>query len=238
MTEAISSIMAFGYIFIVGFVFALVLIELLSFFAAGKITGSINDEFMSAFTLFGAMLFISMATGLVNAVLSILLTGFMIPAIVAFILYLGLSIFAVMRIYDLSGGKSFLFLIISFLITAVVTGLIAYGGFKLLPEGQLKLNTNTDFNMTDDANLESDFGTESESGVVSDTDIDAEANKLLEDTVTPDATSTGTETGTETGVGTETVTEVGTETGTATVTDTGTTETNSGPKLPSTPVAE
>lgn len=222
MTEALSSIMAYGYIFIVGFVFVLLLIQLLSFYTAGKMTGSINDEFMSAFTLFGAMIILSMVSGLINAVLSLLLNGVLIPGIIAFVLYLGLAIFAVMRIYDLSGGKSFLFLIISFLMTVVVTGLIGYGAFKFLPKGEPRANTDSGFNMTDDADLESDFGTESETDVVPGTDIDAEADKLLEDAAESETGEVGTE------AATETVTET-------IVTTEPETAPPSGPKLPGTP---
>jgi hypothetical protein len=197
MTEALTGVLAFGYIFIVGFVLAIMLIQLLSFFAAGKMTGSINDEFMSAFTLFGALLLLSAGSTLINAVMSIFLTGFLIPAIASFVLYLGLAIFAVMRIYDLSAGKSFLFLIISLIITAVVTGGIAYGGFRFLPEGSFKLNTDAGFNLTDDADLESDFGTlpetdtdtSAEDLLLDDTDVNSDSDVILEA-----ETETGTDT--------------------------------------------
>lgn len=167
MTQSLLSLLAVGYIFIVGFVFLVMIIQLLSFYAAGKMMGSINDEFMSAFTLFGALFVLGMASTLVNAILSIFLTGGKIPALLAFVIYLVAMVYTIIRVYDLSIGKAILHLIVSFVMTMVISGLIVYGGIKLFPNIQNSLgsaimsNTNVD-----QAHLEtaSDIRSDSETG--------------------------------------------------------------------------
>jgi|GEM_PF-5773132 len=153
--EIFTTVLAYGYIFIVGFVFLVMLIQLLSFYVAGKITGSINDEFMSAFTLFGSLFFLGVASTLVNAVISIFLPSPLIPAIAAFVIYLAAMIYAVVRIYDLSAGKAFLHLLLSFVMTLVVTGLLVYGAINFLPKNNADetgsgTDTNSDTNVLGD----------------------------------------------------------------------------------------
>lgn len=132
--EMFTTILAYGYIFIVGFVFLIMLFQILAFYIAGRVTGSIDDELISAFTLFGTLLIIGMASTLVNAVLTTFLTGMLIPAIIAFVLYLIIIIYAVEKIYELSIGKAILHLIISFIITVALTGLTVYVGTLVMPE--------------------------------------------------------------------------------------------------------
>ncbi len=158
--EIFSTILAYGYIFVVGFVFIIMVFQILAFYIAGRLTDSIDDEVNSAFTMFGALLLIGTASTLVNAVLSTFLSGMLIPAIASFVLYIVVIIFAVVKIYELSIGKAILHMIISLVVMIGLTSLLIYAGTQLLPEGGFKINltdevevgTNTD--LFDDMELE------------------------------------------------------------------------------------
>ena len=136
----LSSVLAYGYLFIVGFIFLIMIVQLLAFYIAGRATDSINDEISSAFTLLGTMLVIGTASTLINAGISIFLEGMLIPALAASILYIIAIIYAVVKIYELSIGKSILFLLLSIIITAVLLGVAVYGGMKLIPGGKTKIS--------------------------------------------------------------------------------------------------
>lgn len=128
----ITTLLALGYIFIVGFAFLVMVFQILAFYIAGRVTGSIDDEVTSAFTLFGALLFIGMGSTLISAILSTFLSG-IIPAFVSFVLYLAVIIYAIVKIYELSIGKSILFLLLSFVITVVLSGATVYLGTLAVP---------------------------------------------------------------------------------------------------------
>lgn len=140
LSQAIFTVMALGYIFVVGFILLVMVIQLLSYYAAGKMMGSINDEFMSAFTLFGVVILMGVIGTLVNAVISIFLSGALLPAIAAFVISLFAMIYAVIRIYDLSVGRAILHLFISFVMTIVITGGLVYGAIKLIPTEAMQVD--------------------------------------------------------------------------------------------------
>ena len=129
----LSSILAFGYLFVAGFVFVVMILQILAFYIAGRVTGSINDEISSAFTLFGALLVIGTAATLINAGVSPFLEGLLIPGIISSAVYLIAILFAVVKIYELSVGKAILYLILTSVIMAIVLGGIVYAGIRLLP---------------------------------------------------------------------------------------------------------
>lgn len=151
--EIFTTILAYGYIFIVGFVFLIMVFQILAFFIAGRVTGSINDELISAFTLFGALLLVGVASTLINAVLSTFLPGMLAPAVLAFILYLVAIVYAVVMIYELSIGKSILYLLLSFVITAVLTGLLVFLATLAFPQGGFEVD------FTDELEIDSMFET-------------------------------------------------------------------------------
>jgi len=124
--EMFSTVLAYGYLVIVGFIFLVMIVQIIAFYAAGRITGSINDEISSAFTLLGAGLVIGTASTLVNAVISLFLDGMMLPGLIAFILYVVAIIYSVVKIYELSIGKAIAHLFLSMIITAVLMGATIY----------------------------------------------------------------------------------------------------------------
>lgn len=140
----LADILAYSYIVIVGFVFLIMVIQILAFYIAGRVTGSIDDEVTSAFTLFGALLIIGTASTLINAGISMFLDGMLIPGIIAFIVYLIAIIYAVVKIYELSIGKAILHLILSLIITVALTGLAVFMGIKVIPESQHESTTDSD----------------------------------------------------------------------------------------------
>jgi hypothetical protein len=222
MDQILTTIMAYDYIYIVGFIFLVMVIQLISFYAAGKITGSINDEFMSALTLLGATFVLGMGSTLIKALLNIFLPGSLITTIAAFVLFLGLTIYIVIGIYDLSAGKALMYLIISFIIMAVVTGLLVYGGMKFLPGKEAIQGSATNA-----------------LGAVTEEPATVEEPATTDDFVDPaTAGLPGTETDTETGVATET--EPAPEPDTIPEPDLAPEQfvppVGSGPKLPETPV--
>lgn len=137
----LTNFLTYGYLIIVGFVFLIMLLQILGFYVAGKATGSIDDEITSAFTLFGALLFIGVGSSLINAGISHFLTGMIIPGIFSFIIYVIAIIFAIVKIYELSIGKAILYLILSTIITFVSVGILIFVGIKLIPEQAPSVNT-------------------------------------------------------------------------------------------------
>ena len=142
--EIFGQILAYGYLIVVGFIFAIILIQLFAYYIAGRVTGSINDEFTTAFTLFGAMLVIGAASTLVNAALSTFLNGFLLPAAISSFVYLIIIIIAIAKIYELSAGKAILHLILSFILTAVLAGALIYAAIMVLPEKKVETNPGED----------------------------------------------------------------------------------------------
>ena len=138
--EMLNNILAYGYLFIAGSVFLFMVIQILAFYIAGRVTGSIDDEVSSAFTLFGAMLVIGSAGALINAGIGIFLDGLLVPGVISSVLSLIAVIYAIAKTYELSAGSSILFLLLSLVITAVLTGGIIYGAGKLMPESGITLN--------------------------------------------------------------------------------------------------
>lgn len=120
--EMFTTMLAYGYLIIVGFIFLVMIIQIVAFYIAGRVTQSINDEITSAFTLLGAGLFIGIMSTLINAGISIFLSGMLIPGVVSFVIYLAAIIYAVVKIYELSIGKTILHLLLSFVITALLLG--------------------------------------------------------------------------------------------------------------------
>ncbi|MFH0838312.1 MAG: hypothetical protein V1880_03540 [Patescibacteria group bacterium] len=139
--EILTTILAYGYMFIVGFVLLIILLQILAFYIAGKMTDSINDEVTSAFTLLGAMLLIGTVFTLLNAILITTMSGLLIPGIISLVLYLVIILFAIVKIYELSVGKAILHLIVSLIITAIGVGLLFYLGTRFLPESDWTKNT-------------------------------------------------------------------------------------------------
>lgn len=133
--QILSTILAYGYLIIVGFIFLVMMIQVLAFYLAGKITGSINDEFTSAFSLFGAFSMISIGSTLVNAAIRAFLPNSFLAFVAAAVLFLFLTIYAIAKIYDLSPFSAFLHLIISFGITIIAIIALTFLGFQFLPKG-------------------------------------------------------------------------------------------------------
>jgi len=125
-------------LFIVGFVFLIMVIQILAFYIAGRMTGSIDDEIISAFTLLGALLVIATAGALINTGISMFLEGALIPGIIASIVYLIAIIYAIVKIYELSIGKAIMHLIISLIITVALTGLTVFIGNKVIPKSTVE----------------------------------------------------------------------------------------------------
>jgi hypothetical protein len=137
--EALTNFLAVGTIFIFGLVLLIMVFQILAFYIAGRVTDSINDELISAFTLFGVMFFIGAASTLVNAILTTFLPGMLIPAIGAFIVYLVVIIYAIVIVYELSIPKAILHFILSLVITVALTGIVIYIGTLLIPQGGYEL---------------------------------------------------------------------------------------------------
>ena len=137
--EALTTFVAVGTVFIFGFVLLIMVFQILAYYIAGRVTDSINDELISAFTLFGVMFFIGAASTLVNAILTTFLPGMLIPAIGAFIVYLVAIIYAIVIVYELSVPKAILHFILSLVITVALTGIVIYIGTLFVPQGGLEL---------------------------------------------------------------------------------------------------
>lgn len=150
--DMIMNTFASGVIlFFAGFALLFMLFQILAFYIAGRVTGSIDDEVTSAFTLFGALLIISTASTLVNAAINLFMPDTLIPPIVAFVFFLVLVLYAIAKIYELSIGKSILYFLLSLVIIAVLGGGSIYLGSRFLPESSLELG------MPEDMDFEIDF---------------------------------------------------------------------------------
>lgn len=139
--EMLSNVLAFGYLFIVGFIFLFMLIQIFAFYIAGRATGSIDDEVTSAFTLLGAFLVIGVASTLINALISVFLEGMLIPGLLAFIAYLIAIVFAIVKIYELSVGKAILHFLLSLVIIIVLTIGTVFAATKIMPTFSVDLNS-------------------------------------------------------------------------------------------------
>ncbi|MBU0706097.1 hypothetical protein KJ657_04540 [Patescibacteria group bacterium] len=181
--EIFTTILAYGFMFVVGFVLILMVFQILAFYIAGKMTDSINDEVTSAFTLLGAMLVIGAVCTLLNAILATVLSGLLIPGIISLVFYFVVILFAIVKIYELSVGKAILHLIISLIIIAIGVGLLFYLGTRVLPETGWNDKTDVDvstnvFGVTEDEYFDATEDTEIETDV---TEALEEAEELIEE---------------------------------------------------------
>lgn len=141
--QLFTTFLAYGYLMIVGVIFVIMLIQVLAFYIAGRLTGSINDEFVSALSLFGALFLIGMGSSLANAAIQTFMPGSLLPLIAAAVLFLFITLYAIAKIYDLSILSSILHFIISFGIMVIVMIGLGYLATRFVPEGGFQMNTDT-----------------------------------------------------------------------------------------------
>lgn len=165
MTDIIFAFIELGIGLLAATLFSLLFSSTISFWITSKIFGSINDEFITAIKATIYLLILSFIIGALDGGITWLDTNFGFTSvleiiswfILALILFSGFMILK--NVYDLSYGKTFGFVVASFVIQALLSFALIFGvgtifGVNLLNE--ITENTNrTLINSNDSANSES-----------------------------------------------------------------------------------